>query len=255
MKHMPGIGLGLLLLLVGAAPQRGAAQAVESWTAHYPLAAGGRVAVTNVQGSLWVEGWDRDEVELTVWKSAESAEAPLAGVQIEVESQPGSFEAHTLYRGQSEQPVRVDYRLRVPRQVSWLGLRTVNGDIRVRNVEGWVETRTLNGDIEQGGGSGSVVARTVNGDVSVAVRLLPDAGGRLELETINGDVNLLLPPQANADLELSTVAGRIESPLAVPTRAVAGEAPLRARLGRGGVRVRLRTVRGIIRVDENEDSF
>lgn len=253
MKRASWLALGLLLLLTGGAGPA-AGQQRETWTARYPLAAGGRVAVTNVQSSIWVEGWDRDEVELTVWKTAAGTGALLAEVEIAVEPRLDSLTVRTLYPGQSDRPVRVDYRLRVPRQVRLEGLHTVNGNIRVRDLEGSVEARTLNGDIEQTGIAGSVVARTVNGDVSLALRALPDPGGTLELETINGDLNLLLPPQANAELELSTVAGRIESALLLPTRGAAGT-PLRVRLGRGGLRVRLRTVRGIIRVGENEDAL
>lgn len=254
MKRATWQSLGVLLLLIGAVGPAASRQA-ESWTARYPLPAGGQVAVTNVQGSIEVEGWDRDEVELTVLKTAEGEGARLAAVEIAVELGEDSLAVRTLYPSQSDQPVRVDYRLRVPRQLRLATLHTVNGDIRVRNLEGGIEARTLNGDIEQTGIAGSVVARTVNGDVSLALRTLPGPDGTVELETINGDLNLLLPPQANAELELSTVAGRIESELPLPASAAAGDAPRRARLGRGGLRVRLRTVRGIIRVGENEDAL
>jgi len=130
---------------------------------------------------------------------------------------------------------------------------TVNGDITVHNVEGFVEAQTLNGNVKQTGVAGSILAHTVNGSVDVALRALPEAPGGLQLETINGDLRLLLPAAANAELELSTVAGRIESDLLAPTRALAGDtSSTRARLGRGGVTIRLRTIRGNIEVAEND---
>ncbi len=42
----------------------------------YPLPADGEVAVSNVQGSIEVEGWDRAEVEVTVVKTAGEAGSP-----------------------------------------------------------------------------------------------------------------------------------------------------------------------------------
>jgi hypothetical protein len=231
------------------------ASRVDSWTSHYPLAPGGRVSVENVQGSIMVEAWDRAQVQLTVIKKAPGLGAALDDVQIVVQPSPGWLRVQTLYAGGSdeEDPVTVDFRLRVPRQAQLEGLRTVNGNIVVRQVEGSVEARTLNGHIKETGVAGSLTARTLNGNISVSLRDLPEAPGSLQLESINGHVTLLLPPEADADLDLSTVAGRIENQAPFTARAVPGENSARARLGRGGVQVRLRTVRGNIRVAERDD--
>jgi len=248
------LALLLAALLVWVALPADAVQ-VETWTGHYPLTAGGRISVENVQGSLWVEAWDQTEVQLTVIKTGLGPGARLGDVEIVVQPSPDWLQVNTRHgsSGDEDSAVRVDFRLRVPRQVQLEGLHTVNGDILVRNVEGSVEARTLNGHISQDGVSGSLRARTLNGNVSVALRALPDPSGALELESINGDVTLLLPPQADADLELSTVAGRIENQTPFAARVVAGDTAARAHLGRGGVAVRLRTIRGNIRVAERDD--
>lgn len=242
-----------LLLAIGVAAWPAGATTVESWKASYPLPAGGRVSVANVQGSIEVEAWDRAEVELTVNKSTEGERAGLSQVEIGVESRGDWLQVRTLYPGDLEEPVAVDYRLRVPRQVRLEELRTVNGNIAVRNVEGTLDARTLNGDIEATGIAGSVSARSVNGSVRVALRALPEAGGGIQLETINGDLRLLLPAAADVALELSTVAGRIESGLLFEARGALGDTTLRARLGRGRIPTRLRTLRGNIYLDNYED--
>lgn len=245
--------LTLLLLLFGAMPALADQQ--QSWTARYPLRPGGRVAVANVQGSIWVEGWDQPEVELTAVKSAEDPDADLNDAAVEVEPGPDSLTFRTLYSAETEEPVRVDYRLRVPRQTRLDGLHTVNGDIGVRGVEGGVEARTLNGNIWQAGVAGTVRARTLNGSVQVSLRARPEPETALELETVNGDVALLLPADSDADLELNTVAGEIESRLAYTASAAGPDGSWRARLGRGGARVRLRSIRGDIHVGTNEGIF
>lgn len=243
--------LSLIVALTAALPA--GATSIETWSANYPLEAGGRVSVSNVQGSIEVEAWDRAEVELTVSKTTEGDRARLAEVEIEVKSDRDWLRVHTVYPGETEETVAVDYHLRVPRQVHLEELRTVNGNIVVRNVEGSVEARTLNGHIEETGVAGAVSARSVNGSVSVALRALPEPGGAVQLETINGDLQLLLPSSADVDLELSTVAGRIETTFLLDARYVLGETSVRARLGRGSIATRMRTVRGNIFLGRYED--
>lgn len=222
------------------------------WSASYPLAPGGEVSVTNVQGSIVVEGWERAEVEVT---AVQVLAAGATEAAIGVERRADRVALRTLYPAENQEPVEVNYRLRVPRQTRLEGLLTVNGNIRVRQVEGPVTASTLNGDIEQEGTTASVQARTLNGNIRVALRSLPGRSDGLQLETINGNIELLLPAHADADLEMKTVAGRIASSLLVAVSEVPGDTALRSRLGRGGAAIRLRTVRGDISVNENLDLF
>lgn len=227
----------------------------QSWSGRFALPPGGRLVVENVQGDVWVEGWDRAEVEVVVAKTAWDSGDHLDDVRIAVEFGDQSLILRTLYPDDLDEPVRVDYRLRVPRQVRLDGLSTLEGDISVREVEGAVDARTLHGDIRQLDVTGSVVARTLTGNVAVSLRALPEAAVPLVLDSVNGNLDLVLPPRPNADLELSTVAGRIEGKYIFETSAVPGDTVRRSRVGRGGVRVCLRTIRGNIRVAERDDSL
>jgi hypothetical protein len=247
------VGLAVALAAVAAGPAE--ARRDEVWSESFPFEAGGRVAIANIQGSIQVEGWDRSHVELTVRIRGEEE---TGDAEVVVTPGAGTLEFRTTYLGPSEEPVAVDYFLRVPRQVRLESLQTVNGDIVVRNVEGAVTARTLNGSIETAGVSGRVEARTMNGEVRVALRRLPEkeaAGAGLSLEAINGSLTLLLPAEADADLEVSTVAGRVQGPVVWSAGAAPGETLLRAKVGRGGVRIRLRTIRGDIRVGESVGVF
>lgn len=231
----------------------GATPDLRALVARYPLPPAGSVSVENVQGDIEVEGWDRAEVEVAVIKRAAGPAANPDDVHIEVEARERRLVLRTVYPGQSEEPVRVDYRLRVPRQVRLDHLRTVDGSIRVRRIEGSVKAHTLYGDIEQMDVSGSVEARAISGNIAVSLRALPEPPGAVYLDTVNGHVFLSLPSDANADLQLSTVAGRVDSRYALAVSDVPGDNTRRTRLGRGGTAVRLRTIRGDIHVTENEE--
>ena len=243
-----------LCLGMACAATLSASQELERvWYGRYPLPAGGSVAVENIQGEISVEGWDRAEVEITAAKIGTGESNHLKDVRVVTEVGFQSLNFRTVYPPHLEEPVRVNYRLRVPRQVRLATLRTLEGDIAVRNVEGSVDARTLSGNIEQIDVTGQVVARALAGSILVSLRALPTGTSPLLLDTVNGNVDLLLPPRPNVDLELSTVAGTIQGNYAFKVSSIPGDSTRRARLGLGGVTISLRTVRGSIRVAEQED--
>jgi hypothetical protein len=233
--------------------QTGGIPAERAFVARYPLEPGGSVTIDNIQGDISVTAWDRAEAEVAVIKQALGATADPDDVRIDVAADGHSLALRTLYPRQSEEPVRVTYRLRVPRQVRLERLRTVVGSVRVRDVEGSVDARTLNGSIEGVNLTGGVIARAINGSIAVSLRALPEGAPRVQMETVNGHLYLGLPAEANADLQLTTVAGRIEGNYAFRVSEVPGDASWRTTLGQGGTQIRLRTVRGNIQVAESEE--
>ncbi len=96
-------------------------------------------------------------------------------------------------------------------------------------------------------------ARAINGNIAVSLRALPEGSAPVQMETVNGHLFLTLPAEANADLQLRTVAGRVESGYALTVSETPGDASMRTRLGRGGNPIRLRTVRGNIYVTETDE--
>ena len=143
----------------------------------------------NVQGSVLVEGWDRAEVEATVAMRSKAPTDQLDDVQVAVEAARGGVAFHTLYPSGLDTPIRVDYRLRVPRQVRLDELSTLDGDIVVHDVQGSIRARNLHGDIEGINVSGSVVAHALTGNMLFSLRALPDRRSPFELATINGNVD------------------------------------------------------------------
>jgi DUF4097 and DUF4098 domain-containing protein YvlB len=246
--------LALLLCLgMGIPASLPASDQVESaWFGRFAVSSGSSLVVENVQGTISAEGWDGAQVEVVATKKTRGSADSLDDVRIAVERGARSLTFRTLYPEGLDEPVRVDYRFRVPRPVRHFQLRTLQGNIAVRDLKGVVDARTLLGDIHQEDVAGRVIAQALTGNIVVSLCALPAATAPLSLETINGNVDLLLPPHADADLELSAVAGRIEGAYLFEASSVPGDAKHRARVGRGGVRVSVRTVRGNIRVGEQD---
>jgi len=237
---------------LGGAPA-GGASGERIMVARYPLQPAGSVTVENIQGDIHVEAWDLAEAEVAVVKQALGAAPNPDDVHIEVGSDDQKLTLRTVYPRPPLHPVRVTYRLRVPRQVRLERLSTLVGSVRVRDIEGVVAARTLNGSIEGMNLTGGVIARAINGSIAVSLRALPEGAAPVHMETVNGHLSLGLPARANADLQLSTVAGRIEGNYAFNVSEVPGDASWRTTLGRGGTEIRLRTVRGNIQVRELEE--
>jgi hypothetical protein len=245
----------LTLALVLSAWARPAFGTERVWEERFELPPGGHVSVVNVQGSVLVEGWDRAEVEATVAMRSKAPTDQLDDVQFAVETRRGGVAFHTLYPSGLDTPVRVDYRLRVPRQVRLDELSTLEGEIVVRDVDGAIEAHNLHGDIEGINVSGSVVAHALTGNILFSLRALPDRRLPFTLATLNGNVDLLMPAQANADLELSAVAGNIVGDYPFQVSSTPGDSTRHAQVGAGGVRVELRTVRGNIHVGQRDDDL
>jgi hypothetical protein len=234
----------LLAATVAAAP----AAAMEDWFVQtLPLAAGGSFALQNVNGPVLIESWDQESVEIRALKTTKGEPADLDQVRVEVSVGAGRVEVRTRYPEGEAVEVLVAYHVRVPRRVRLDPVETINGNIVVRGVEGSGVLRTVNGGVEMFDGAGSFSARTMNGDVRLELREFsgPEPAA---LETVNGSVVLVLPADAGADLEVTSVNGDFRSDLPLLSLSSANPAVFRARLGSGGCRLRLVTVNGGIRV-------
>ncbi|HXO45560.1 MAG TPA: DUF4097 family beta strand repeat-containing protein [Candidatus Cybelea sp.] len=211
----------------------------------YKLPAGGQFQLDNINGSVQVEGWDRDEVEVHAVKSSQTDSHDLDQVKIEVESHPGEVDVHTRYPTGEGAEVAVEYHIRVPYRVLLGSIQTVNGSLLVRGVDGGGELRSVNGNVEVTESSGRFSAKTTNGDLRLELRHLID-GAPMNLETVNGSVVLGLPSNASADLKVRNMNGELYSDFPVTsTDALPGARAFHGRLGHGGGgAISVRTVNG-----------
>jgi DUF4097 and DUF4098 domain-containing protein YvlB len=202
--------------------------------------------LVNVNGSVTIEGWDKDQVEVHAVKTATRDSQDLRRVRIDVQAQPGAVRIRTRYPENDPAGVNVEYRLRVPFRAALHGIETVNGHVRIRRMESAGALRTVNGDVGISDSAGRFDARTTNGEVHAELLELSPVGG-MTLEAVNGAVVLVLPPEAGAVLEVRSMNGEFTSEFPVAVQGAFGR-EFRGRIGRGGVTVRLRSVNGSIAV-------
>jgi DUF4097 and DUF4098 domain-containing protein YvlB len=224
----------------------------------YPLNANGRVSVSNVNGSITVDVWDRNEVKLTYVKTADLKEN-LNDVQIIIEARQDSFAVETEYEAiknrtsKNYRKLEVEYRLTVPRNAVINEIETVNGSVSLTGTGNMTKASAVNGEVRATNLRGTASLSTVNGTVIADFNEL-QTGGKISLNTVNGTVDLILPSDVNATIKADTVNGSINNDFGLPVRK--GEyvgRDLYGKVGSGDVQIRLNSVNGALSIKRKND--
>lgn len=214
---------------------------------NYPLQPGGTFELQNVNGTVEIQGWDRNEVEVHAVKTAKQRETDLERVSIEVDARPNAVSVATRYPQNEGVEVAVEYTIRVPHGACVEHIGTVNGTLRISGLDNVEDLHTVNGDIEVFEAGGNVHAHTTNGNVHLELAHAPDKSGATA-ETTNGSLVLAVPSDLEAELEARCLNGNFYSELPITVESSQRPREVHGRLGRGGAPIRLRTVNGGIRL-------
>lgn len=215
------------------------------------LNADGRFRVENINGTIRIDAWDRNEVQIVAEKSA-SSEAALADIEVEIRGEGDRVDVHTrlpksgwLFGGEGGS---VSYEIIAPEGARVTAI-TVNGQVRIEGIAGQVEAKSVNGKIEIIDAAGAVESSTVNGSVDVSYIALPDRGSH-GMTTVNGSVSLALPESAAGHFEVNTVNGGISSdfPLEVTEKKFGNFRSVSDSIGEGGGNFKIKTVNGQVKI-------
>ncbi len=212
-----------------------------------PARADGTVEINNMNGSIRVIGWDKNEVAVTgtlgegEWRLELSGDSLRTVVQVVVPKN-----AHGVKEPDLEVHVPANSRVKVktifadievskvtgaldldsirgkirasdsPREVEVYSVhgnidlfvsspkvrvRTVSASLTLQEAQGDVEVSTVNGKIQVRGGLERGRFSTINGEIQFDGDLKPD--GVFQFDTVNGNVDLLLPASVRADFQIS----------------------------------------------------
>ncbi len=240
--------LGVVLGAILAAAPAFAADFTEKFEKTYPVSASPRISLSNINGSVELSGWDRNEVQVLATKHANTQEK-LARLQINVNANKDSVSIKTeLPSGTNNNPGSVDYEIRVPRGANLDKIDTVNGSVEVSGIKGNVKVSSVNGKVTGRGLSADMDLSTVNGVVDCEAIDL-SGSHRVKLSTVNGGVELTLPRDANARLTANTVNGHISNNLGLEVKKhFPVGSDMDSMLGSGSARVELSSVNGGISI-------
>jgi hypothetical protein len=244
-------------------------------------ATGSLSIVDRTNGDISVRAWDRDEVHVRAVVRAGARDREVAR---EIAASVVVSEGNTLRasgpEGRRNQFWTVDFDVQVPRETA-LAVSAVNGEVRIRALSGDVSVEAVNGEIAISAASGAVSVEVVNGEISVSeasgdisavtvngsvelegvsgnvdgravngsieVTLVGErlAGEGIDLETVNGSVDVRMPRNFSARLELETVSGGMDVDFPITVSGKLGHR-ISTTLGGGGPLVRVETIGGAI---------
>ena len=233
----------------------------EKFEQTYPLSRNGNVSVSNVNGSITIEAWDRDEVRLEATKIADSKET-LADVDIKINSTADSFSVETDYKAwkwnekkneNRNRRLEVEFRLSVPRTAVLNEIETVNGSVTVSNFTNVTKISAVNGNVTASNLRGTADLSTVNGQVTADFDRV-EAGSKISLGTVNGKVNLVLPSDVSATIKADSLNGNITNDFGLPVRKgqYVGR-DMYGRVGSGEGQIKLSSVNGGLSVTRKND--
>jgi len=256
--------IGFLVVMLGSVGLLYGGKITKEFRKQYPFDPGGTVGVHNTNGNIYIESWDKDEVEIyaeIVVKAGnrKDAEEFMKRVVIEVDHDRDRLFVKPDYPkkhgggffdwlfGRRPQ-VSVTFRIRVP-SVTNTEIRSTNGRVEIDDVEGKSELQTTNGGIYADNVKGAMDAHTVNGSIKVYLSKV-SSHDRMHFKTINGSIKLSLPDDVQADIEASTVNGGISTDFPLEVRGKFNRKRINGTINGGGVSIYLHTVNGGISIYE-----
>jgi DUF4097 and DUF4098 domain-containing protein YvlB len=141
-------------------------------------AADGTVSISNIAGSVEVQGWSRNQVEVTgeLGDDVEELIFERDGDEIEIKVKGKRRHSHDIDS---------DLTVRVP-QNSSLEIHTVSADIDIADVSGEQSIESVSGDINTEVESSDIDVNSVSGDLEIAG---DNKSIRARLSSVSGDID------------------------------------------------------------------
>lgn len=220
--------------------------------------AGGTITIVGApEGSITIEGWQKNEIEISADIEVEAAtEADLAelskinGFVLDegfghvrvltvgtndksyIKRVTKKFPKHLL-----NSSFKIDYRLKVP-VYSDLEINGGNGNLNLSNVEGAMQIRILQGDAALSLTGGTIRGVFGSGNVDIKIASRNWRGRSADFQLATGTMNIELPQNMHADIDASVLrTGKIENSIVAlkPREKMKfTEKSMTARAGNGG---------------------
>lgn len=261
----------LAFLLFVAAPALAQDRSMEF---EHPLRAGGILVVDTYKGSVDVEAWDRDHVQIDVRITADDDQDAVELVDVKFDASNSRVSIESDYERVRESKSRrflgimmsnsvslpfVHYTIRMPRGAK-LNVDDYKSEITIVGMQADVKVESYKGNISVDGAQdvdidtykgvarvravrGGARVDTYKGDVEIA---FADLSGGVTVDTYKGSVRLIVPYGAGFALDADLGRkGNLDTDLPIQVR----DGVARGRMGSGGPTVAFETYKGTLHLD------
>ncbi|HEY0658940.1 MAG TPA: hypothetical protein VGD05_10720 [Pyrinomonadaceae bacterium] len=247
-------------------------------TDNLEFGAGGTVSIIGApKGSIEIEGWDKNEIEIAaeieVQGATEADLAQLAEVNgfvldegfghvriISIGTHDKEYMKRTAKKFPKNLlglPFRVDYKIKLPRYCD-LNIDGGDGDLTIANIDGSMKVKYLNSNAKFNLVGGAIQATIGGGSVDVTIPTRGWRGRFADIQLATGTMNIWLPLSFNAQIDASILrTGQIENTVAAlkpRSRAKFTEKSISAKAGIGGVPLNFTVGDGMLKISELKTS-
>ena len=215
----------------------------------YELSPGARVELIGLNGAVKIETSDSSTAEVYVERTASTqesldrrkviVEADANNLRIRGEKSDSGFFSRFFGSSAAEKVT-----LKLPRQIA-LFAKGVNGAFVTSDIEGPVEVKGINGRVQIGSAVGRATFKGINGSMVIGLKKLDQDG--VSLSGINGNIELQLASDVNADFDARGMNGRVISDLPNVEIDKTKRGSYWARIGTGGTGITAKGINGNIR--------
>ncbi len=234
--------------------------------------AGGTLSIVGApEGSITIEGWQKNEVEITAEVEVQAANetdlALLAKVNTFTVDEDfghvrigsvGTYDknymkaiAKKFPKNLYNMPFRIDYRVKVPVFCD-LEIDGGRGDLSLSGVEGAVRIKILESNAKLDLVGGTLAATIGSGSVDVTIPTRSWRGRNIDIQLAKGNMNVSFAQNLNADVNATILrSGQIENSYALlkpAGRAKFTEKSITAKSGGGGASLSFTVGDGIIKL-------
>jgi hypothetical protein len=241
--------VGSVAELRGLVSHRNTADVRQEIRQTYELSPGARVELAGLNGAVKIETSDTKTAEVYIERTASTQEAmnrrkvtleaDANGLRIKAENADTGFFSRFLGSAAGERAV-----LNLPRQIT-LAAKGVNGSFVTTDIDGPVEVSGINGRVQVGNAAGRAAFKGINGNMVVGLKRIDQEG--VTLSGINGNIELQLGADVNADFDARGMNGRVVSDLPNVSIDKSKRGSYWARIGNGGAGITAKGINGNIR--------
>jgi hypothetical protein len=254
MKFRP-VAIGLFALVVATVARADDYSFKEPFSQTAPFNANGSLSLANVNGSVEIRTWDKNEILVEGEKSAKTdEELKQIELTIDLTDKHAAIKVHLPKRSGSwffGNTIRASVRFTItmPATASIDRLQTVNSGVTIDGLRGSIEAESVNGQIHASGLGGDIHFATVNGAIHADFATVAPHQ-ELSFKTVNGSITVGLPKSAGVALHGSVVNGHISCDFPLELGERTSGRNLSGTIGDGRASLRAETVNGNIAIKE-----
>lgn len=164
----------------------------------------GNFEINHENGDITISCWKQSKIIIEATISGEKQ--TVKSTKIQAKCQDNKVSTTHITTGN----IRIDYHILLPEAITLSCVATQNGSIKIKHSKGPINVSTQNGDIEIINSTKTVIVQNSKGNTTIKQMKLPKKSAIIIDSTV-GNVELSLPASINANLDLQTTRGSINS--------------------------------------------